>query len=207
MAQTRPGVRIVLPWGRLGHVALTVADDHRSATGWVQGLATFMGERAAHLSENLPTEQELAGTEGGFDHDLAALQDGSLLFAVRVVLPDVHITTTQAGDGITVRLHDGVSSRAVIHQPAAGPAVARQAGPRRLADEVGQAWRWWEKQGRSHVYDFGMTVRRDGGRSCGAGTRRRARTGGDESRRVHCSAAARPLTLPGPAQASAHVGG
>ncbi|MER7848454.1 methyltransferase domain-containing protein [Kitasatospora sp. NPDC096077] len=41
----RPGGRLVYPWGRLGHVALTVADDGKSATGWVQGLAQFMADR------------------------------------------------------------------------------------------------------------------------------------------------------------------
>ncbi|MFJ8098662.1 protein-L-isoaspartate O-methyltransferase family protein [Streptomyces griseofuscus] len=45
MEQTRPGGRIVTSWGRLGHVALTVAEDGRSASGWVQGLATFMPAR------------------------------------------------------------------------------------------------------------------------------------------------------------------
>nr|WP_237531317.1 methyltransferase domain-containing protein [Streptomyces sp. SID3212] len=45
VTQTRPGGRIVTPWGRLGHVALTVAEDGRSATGWVQGLAQFMSAR------------------------------------------------------------------------------------------------------------------------------------------------------------------
>ncbi|MEU1800604.1 methyltransferase domain-containing protein [Streptomyces sp. NPDC019937] len=48
--QTRPGGRIVMPWGRLGHVALTVADDGRSARGWVQGLATFMLARGTDTS-------------------------------------------------------------------------------------------------------------------------------------------------------------
>lgn len=37
VAQTRPGGRIVTPWGRMGHVALTVAADGRSATGWMRG--------------------------------------------------------------------------------------------------------------------------------------------------------------------------
>lgn len=43
--QTKPGGRILTPWGRLGRVTLTVADDARSATGWVQGLAQFMPDR------------------------------------------------------------------------------------------------------------------------------------------------------------------
>jgi protein-L-isoaspartate O-methyltransferase len=47
VAQTRPGGRIVTPWGRLGHVALTVAEDGRSASGWMQGLATFMPARGS----------------------------------------------------------------------------------------------------------------------------------------------------------------
>ncbi|MFJ5635104.1 methyltransferase domain-containing protein [Streptomyces goshikiensis] len=50
--QTRPGGRIVVPWGRLGHVALTVTDDGRRAQGWVQGLATFMPARG--VEQGLP---------------------------------------------------------------------------------------------------------------------------------------------------------
>ncbi|MGG7574134.1 protein-L-isoaspartate O-methyltransferase family protein [Streptomyces sirii] len=45
--QTVAGGRIVTPWGRLGHVALTIAPDGQSATGWIQGLATFMPSRGA----------------------------------------------------------------------------------------------------------------------------------------------------------------
>ncbi|MER6142455.1 methyltransferase domain-containing protein [Streptomyces sparsogenes] len=57
--QTRPGGRIVTPWGRMGHVALTVADDGRSATGWMQGLALFMPARGAS-----PTGWSTRGTGG-----------------------------------------------------------------------------------------------------------------------------------------------
>lgn len=45
ITQTRPGGRIVTPWGHLGHIALTVAEDGRSAQGWFQGLAQFMPAR------------------------------------------------------------------------------------------------------------------------------------------------------------------
>ncbi|MFJ1644312.1 protein-L-isoaspartate O-methyltransferase [Streptomyces sp. NPDC088258] len=53
--QTRPGGRIVAPWGRLGHVTLTVADDGRSASGWMQGLATFMPSRG--VDQGLPWDR------------------------------------------------------------------------------------------------------------------------------------------------------
>ncbi|MEE1941705.1 hypothetical protein V1L54_20240 [Streptomyces sp. TRM 70361] len=39
-----------------------------------------------------------------------------------------------------------------------GTATARRGGPRRLADGLEGAWRWWPDAGRPEVYDFGMTV-------------------------------------------------
>ncbi|MFJ9030786.1 protein-L-isoaspartate O-methyltransferase [Streptomyces sp. NPDC102274] len=110
--QMRPGGRIVTPWGRLGHVALTVAADGRSATGWVQGLAMFMPSRG--IGQGL-TWHEVRGdgppeTEGRFPRSLLPLRaDSGLLFALRVMLPDVRITT-EAGEGVTAWLHDGRSS-------------------------------------------------------------------------------------------------
>ncbi|MDF3292374.1 hypothetical protein [Streptomyces silvisoli] len=35
---------------------------------------------------------------------------------------------------------------------------ALQGGPRRLVDEVEQAWGWWLDAGQPELYDFGMTV-------------------------------------------------
>ncbi|MFE4056459.1 methyltransferase domain-containing protein [Streptomyces sp. NPDC059096] len=158
--QTRPGGRIVTPWGRLGHVALTVDDDGRSASGWMQGLGMFMPSRYAagqgrafhEIRDTVPP-----GTESPFPREPRALTDGNLLFALRVLLPDVRITTESDGTGATARLHDGGSSWATLAGAADGPAVARQGGPRRLADEVVRAWRRWEDAGAPSLYDFGMT--------------------------------------------------
>jgi protein-L-isoaspartate O-methyltransferase len=158
--QTRPGGRIVTPWGRLGHVALTVAADGRSASGWMQGLGMFMPSRG--VGQGLPWDQVRGDaapeTEGPFARDPAPLQtDGSLLFALRVVLPDVRITTEAGPDGVTAWLHDGISSWATIIATHDGPAVAYQGGPRRLADETDRAWRRWQDAGAPSLYDFGMT--------------------------------------------------
>ncbi|MFE2942838.1 methyltransferase domain-containing protein [Streptomyces sp. NPDC059255] len=169
VAQTRPGGRIVTPWGRLGHVALTVAGDGRSASGWMQGLGMFMPSRYAAgpgpgfhaIRDAVPPE-----TESPFSRDPSALADGNALFALRVLLPDVRITTESGGDGMRALLHDGRSSWATLSAPLAGtagrparayPAVARQGGPRRLADEVARAWRRWESAGAPPLHDFGMT--------------------------------------------------
>lgn len=157
--QTRPGGRIVTPWGRLGHVALTVADDGSSASGWMQGLAQFMPSRGT--SQGLPWDQvrgdDAPETNGSFARDLRHLHaDVSLLFALRVVLPDVRILTT-AGDGVTAWLHDGHSSWATLTAPESGAPMVYQGGPRRLAEETDRAWRKWQDAGEPGLYDFGMT--------------------------------------------------
>ncbi|OEJ23114.1 protein-L-isoaspartate O-methyltransferase [Streptomyces agglomeratus] len=159
VAQVRPGGRIVTPWGRLGHVALTVAPDGQSASGWMQGLGMFMPSRGTdpgkpwdQVRGNGPVE-----TEGPLNRDVLALHaNWNLLFALRVVLPEVRITT-EANHGVTAWLHDGRSSWATLVAPEAGPAVAYQGGPRRLAEEIDQAWKRWQDAGAPSLYDFGMT--------------------------------------------------
>ncbi|WP_230993550.1 hypothetical protein [Streptomyces endocoffeicus] len=105
LEQTRPGGRIVTPWGRLGHVALTVTEDHRSAVGWMRGLATFMPARGAppasgwlHVRGTGPADDERP-----FARDLRPLRDNAhLLFALRIHLPDVQISTGVDDDGVNV---------------------------------------------------------------------------------------------------------
>ncbi|MCG3040038.1 methyltransferase domain-containing protein [Streptomyces sp. S1A] len=172
--QTRPGGRIVTPWGRLGHVALTVADGGRSASGWVQGLAQFMPARGTdpgapfhHVRDQHPLE-----AEGLFPRALGPLtgpEGGHLLFALRVLLPDIHVHVTAEAEqaGPVVWLHDGHASWATLTPHAGTDArpgaeagagvVARQGGPRRLADEVLRAWTVWEERGAPGLYDFGLT--------------------------------------------------
>jgi protein-L-isoaspartate O-methyltransferase len=161
VAQTRPGGRIVTPWGRLGHVALSVADDGRSATGWVQGLATFMaargtdpGHRYQQVRGDRPPEAERT-----VDRDLTPLSgDHHLRFALRVALPDVRMDTAYDADGMNVWIHDGASSWAAYSALGGGRTVVHQGGPRRLADELDHAWDQWLADGSPGLYDYGMTV-------------------------------------------------
>ncbi|MER7585512.1 protein-L-isoaspartate O-methyltransferase [Kitasatospora sp. NPDC097691] len=166
----RPGGRIVFPWGRLGHVALTVAEDGRSARGWVQGLAQFMGDRRA------PAQ---AGTGGAayaavrgdaepqarqaVDHDLdPLLEDWDLRFALRVAVPDAVLLTGRDADGVNAWIHDGDRSWATFVARGPGkPSLLLQGGPRRIGDEVLAAWTQWEDLGRPDRYDYGVTVTPD----------------------------------------------
>ncbi len=158
--QTRPGGRIVTPWGRLGHVALTVADDGASATGWMQGLATFMPTRGTDQGR---TWHQVRGdgtpTEHPLDHDPRPLhEDRNLLFALRVVLPDVQLASRSDERATTVWAHDGRSSWATLTAPDHGPAKVYRGGPRRLDEEIEHARQRWADAGAPGLYDFGMTV-------------------------------------------------
>ncbi|MFC8454096.1 methyltransferase domain-containing protein [Kitasatospora sp. NPDC057223] len=163
--QCAPGGRIVAPWGRLGHVALNVAEDGADAVGWVQGLARFMPDRGepgggagfAEIRAGTPADASYP-----LHRNLAPLQeDWNLRFALRVALPDVRITTAVDADGTSAWLHDGAASWAALSASADGPGAVHQGGPRSLADELDSAWLSWEKHDRPTPYDFGMTVRPD----------------------------------------------
>ncbi len=162
VAQTRPGGRIVTPWGRLGHVALTVAEDGRSVSGWFQGLAQFMparGTTTAHRGFRSIRGGNPVQNERPVLRDLAPLrEDSHLLFALRVALPDVIVLAAADADGTNAWLHDNASSWAVLSALGKGRTVAHQGGPRRLADEMERAWDVWEAAGSPDVYDYGMTV-------------------------------------------------
>ncbi|GGZ63219.1 protein-L-isoaspartate O-methyltransferase [Streptomyces inusitatus] len=163
VAQTRPGGRIVTPWGRLGHVALTVAGDGRSASGWVRGLARFPPARGARpaledFSLVRATGPECA--ERSWERDPGELrEDRHLRFALRVALPDVRIAARADGPGeVTAQLHDGRSSWATLSVRPGQPPTALQGGPRRLADELEQAWDGWLEAGSPDLHEFGLTV-------------------------------------------------
>ncbi|MFF2747565.1 protein-L-isoaspartate O-methyltransferase [Kitasatospora sp. NPDC058048] len=169
VAAVRPGGRIVYPWGRLGHVALTVADDGASAWGWVQGLAQFMGDRhapaqagtgsAAYAAVRGDAEPETRRT---VDRDLAPLEDWHLRFALRVAVPDAVLLTARDADGINAWVHDGHRSWATLVARGDGePPLLSQGGPRRIGDELLAAWSQWEDLGRPDLYDYGVTITPD----------------------------------------------
>ncbi|MFD5615131.1 methyltransferase domain-containing protein [Kitasatospora sp. NPDC127060] len=162
----RPGGRIVYPWGLLGHVALTVADDGKSATGWVQGLAQFMADRTGptpaptgHTAYTAVRGTAEPDTERVLQRDLSPLEsDWDLRFALRVAVPDAVLLTGRDDDGVNAWAHDGNRSWAAFTARGDGTVVLYQGGPRRIGDDVMIAWAQWEELGRPDRYDYGITV-------------------------------------------------
>ncbi|MFF4371451.1 methyltransferase domain-containing protein [Streptomyces sp. NPDC001594] len=161
--QTRPGGIILFPWGRLGTIALTVADDGSSATGWAHGLGMFMPSRGTDQGREFHEIRSDGGPEheAKFDTDLQPLTGPDALFALRVSHPDIRITTEQGERGLTVQLHDGISSWATAFAGATGPTVAHGGGPRRLLPEVEAGLQHWRGHGSPSLFSFGMTVTPD----------------------------------------------
>ncbi|MFE2291887.1 methyltransferase domain-containing protein [Streptomyces sp. NPDC059452] len=168
--RTRPGGRIVTPWGHTGCVALTVAQDGASATGWVQAPARFMPTRRTERPP-LPFERvrgrgrDIGGVPPAFPRPVQELSHPDVLFALRVLLPDVQIDTrTDTGTGTDTQaaawISDGRSSWAVLEQ-ASTTANAHHGGKRDLVDEVTRAWCVWEERGAPGMYDFGLHITAD----------------------------------------------
>ncbi|MFB6893006.1 protein-L-isoaspartate O-methyltransferase [Kitasatospora sp. NPDC056327] len=164
----RPGGRIVLPWGWLGYVALTVSADGSGARGWVHGLARFMGDRRgpAQPGGGVAAYRTVRGDGEPQDRrvlnrDPEGLTDWHVRFAVRVAVPDAILSTTVEDHLPVVLVHDGDSSWAEARRHPDGGTVLLQGGPRRIGDEVTTAWSRWEDLGRPDPYDYGITVTPD----------------------------------------------
>ncbi|MER6365166.1 methyltransferase domain-containing protein [Kitasatospora sp. NPDC001527] len=161
-----PGGRIVYPWGRLGHVALTVAADGRSASGWVQGLGQFMADRTAAVPPvagaggyRAVRGEGPADAQRPVGRDLASLEsDWDLRFALRVAVPDAVVFTGRDEDGVSAWVHDGVAAWAMFSATGTGGSVLFQGGGRRIGEELMLAWERWEEHGRPDPYEYGITV-------------------------------------------------
>ncbi|WP_309226640.1 methyltransferase domain-containing protein [Streptomyces lunaelactis] len=159
VAQTRPGGRIVTPWGRLGHVALTVADDGQSATGCLAQFMPTLGTDTGLDDYSQVRGHGPAADEHPWQRELAPLRDDwHLRFALRVALADVRITVAADEDGLNAWLHDGTASWAALSALPDGKTLVHQGGPRRLADELEEAWDAWLEGGRPELYDYGLTI-------------------------------------------------
>ncbi len=155
--RTRPGGRIVAPWGHLGCVALTVASDGASATGWMQAPAQFMPDRQERVAR--PFER-VRGSDSGaatkFTRSLRDLHHADVLFALRVLVPDVRVSfSTGDSEPSAAWLTDGRESWATIDEAGPRPA-AHRGGKRDLIGEITQAWQEWERRGAPGMYDFGL---------------------------------------------------
>lgn len=155
---TRPGGRVVYPWGRMGHFALTVADDGQSASGWLQGLALFMPDRHATRTTPQPPTFRPGNDDQFTDADLVTdLAAGHLLFALRVSHPHILITVDQQHGQPRVELRDE-TGRTAHAEPTTGTRVRISGDGEDLWPDLRAGYQLWRGRGRPEQWDFGMTV-------------------------------------------------
>lgn len=172
--QTRPGGRIVTPWGTSFHngtlARLDVAADGRCASGTFGGNAGFMwirSQRTPHgtLDERVRPEHEYTVSVTDL-HPYEPVGDFDASFAIGLRVPGMKdlLVFDDGIDGdpkFTVYLMDpGSGSWASwrVAPASGGEYQVRQHGPRLLLDELAAAYRWWEAAGRPEHSRFGLTV-------------------------------------------------
>ncbi|MFI1888153.1 methyltransferase domain-containing protein [Streptomyces jumonjinensis] len=169
--QTRPGGVVVSAWGtpyaNAGLLRLVVGRSGRESHGRFVGDVSFLWMRGQR--PHAVTRPESAPEHRGpsdLDPELA-LEDVHAAFAIGVRVPGVRYEHVWDGADpygtYRMRLSDGAGSWASVRYGGwdAEDAV-RQAGERRLWDEIAAARLWWLEAGRPAVTRFGLTITPDG---------------------------------------------
>lgn len=177
VAQSRPGGRILTPWGNAFHngvLADLQVGPRGTATGRFGGDVAFMWVREQRVPRRVvetyvrPREQEFRVTRTRL-HPYEPVGDFAASFAIGLHLPTVlnRVEFPGGGDGrrFTVYLVDpGTASWASWHidpDNRIGEHEVRQHGPRSLFSELEAAYEWWRQAGRPDHTRFGLTVSAD----------------------------------------------
>jgi protein-L-isoaspartate(D-aspartate) O-methyltransferase len=161
VGQTRVGGRLVAPltnsWYPPGLVALTRGVE--VAVGRLAGPANFMPVRARAVprrrtSDLVPTH---TGTTDVHPYYLTGHRDAAVAIGQRVREISFAWRSTDNSDDGMLWLY-GPGSWATINATHGPPYDVEQAGPRRLVDEVLDAYRWWRNHGEPSTEDWSVTV-------------------------------------------------
>jgi protein-L-isoaspartate(D-aspartate) O-methyltransferase len=169
--QTRPGGRIVTPWGSSYHngalLHLDVTDDG-AAIGRFAGNVSFMWLR----EQRIPFGWLAAQPEVTYQHTTTSahpyrLNDYNASFVVGVLVPGCHYQLISRngdpGDAVMWLFDPATGSRAAATiTPGATEFPIRQHGPRYLWDEATAAYDWWASAGHPDYSRFGLTVTAEG---------------------------------------------
>ncbi|QKW22522.1 methyltransferase domain-containing protein [Kitasatospora sp. NA04385] len=169
--QTTPGGIIVTPWGtpyaNAGLLRLLVGERGEPSHGRFVDNVSFMWMRAQRPHQVVelahPPEHQSASA---MDPALA-LDDVDTAFAIGVRVPGVRFehrwNRTDPTGTYRMHLSDGAGSWASVrYTDWDAPDAVRQAGPRRLWDEIAAARSWWLEEGKPTLSRFGVTVAADG---------------------------------------------
>lgn len=178
--QTRPGGRIVVPWGTHysngdAVVCLTVKDG--AASGHFTRHVEFMKLRAQRASAAPHAEYMAAGafeaaetmtTSGVSEAEFVTGRYTDLPFVLGLRVPYCVQAVADKRDGsrpVWFYSRNDRSWACVMFRDGETEAAVWQSGARRLWDEVMDAYRWWLNRGRPDVTRFGLTVTPDGHRA------------------------------------------
>ncbi|MGH3985154.1 MAG: methyltransferase domain-containing protein [Pseudonocardiaceae bacterium] len=168
--QTRPGGRVITPWGNAYHngalLSLAVSDDG-TAVGGIVGDMAFMWLRDQRVpGVSFDDARCDDGTAAVTYTDLhpyyvAGHYDASLAISLRVPgCANIHCPVDGHPEEYRVAFIDPTSdSWATVHyRPGADEYLVHQAGPRQLWDEVATAYQWWLDVGSPKADRWRITV-------------------------------------------------
>ncbi|WP_371647933.1 MULTISPECIES: methyltransferase domain-containing protein [unclassified Streptomyces] len=164
---TRPGGRIVLPWGTgLYNGVLLRLDVHAdgSASGPVIGDCAFMWNRAEAVHRDVTTvihhDDPAEVSHTGLD-PRRVLGDENAAFVTGLLVPDCRYSVGHGPNNeFTLWLadHRTGSWASIDYTPGAATYETAQFGPRRLWEEAEAAMRWWQSAGEPVRTRFGITI-------------------------------------------------
>jgi protein-L-isoaspartate(D-aspartate) O-methyltransferase len=171
VAQTRPGGRVLTPWGTSfypgGLLALSV-DRDGTATGGIVGPASFMWLRAQRIPRytlgGIMRGDDAAAVSSTDLHPWQVAGDANAATAIGLRVPGCenfyHAESSDVGTLYLVDQHS--RSWATMHTTGKPPYEVRQGGQRKLWDEVETAYRWWIDAGEPAVDAWRFTVTPNG---------------------------------------------
>jgi protein-L-isoaspartate(D-aspartate) O-methyltransferase len=173
VAQTRPGGRVLTPWGTPyypgGLLALTVHRD-ATATGRIVGPAAFMWLRAQRIprytTSRIVRDEDTATVSTTDLHPWHVAGDVNAATAIGLRVSRCEsLYHPDSSDAGTLYLIDQWSrSWATLHVTTEAPYEVRQSGERKLWDEVQAAYQWWLDRGKPAVDAWRFTIDPDGQR-------------------------------------------
>lgn len=171
VAQTRHGGRVVTPWGNRYYngsmLSLSVHPDG-AATGRIVDSATFMHLRSQRWPlvdlETDVRDVEAAACSVTDVHPYYVTGEPGAVIAIGQRVPRCRPLSISEDDGSVMTWfvdHATGAWASLRYEPDATEFEVRQAGRRRLWDEIEATYRWWAAAGSPGPGRYGITVTRD----------------------------------------------
>lgn len=170
VAQTRPGGRVVTPWGTAylnGALLSLIVGEDGTATGQLVGRVAFMWLRAERIPltwvHDFVYDEDMALVTHTDLHPGLVIDDYHAALAIGLLVPDCDYRLCRATDDsgeCTVWFLDHISRSwaSVDYAPGLSTFEVNQLGPRRLWDEVESAYSRWVKAGSPKTEKWRFTV-------------------------------------------------